>query len=187
MFSFEFDLNPWGVTSAKKISRKRLWKPEKNYPCFGRNFFYFSNLFPVLFDRYIVFPSCMLHSEVSRLKTAKYWPLPGREIFCWPQWTRNSTRRRYNDLMESDDYYRLSENLLSLSSPLTSKLLKETKLWLVAGSAMFANSAGFPRRVKESSTGVVSKCPCLLVQKQMCNTRNLFRDELSRQLIRELL
>ena len=52
--------------------QKTSLKAGKNCPRFGHQLFYFSNLFPVLFDRFIVFTSCMLHSEVSRLKTAKY-------------------------------------------------------------------------------------------------------------------
>ena len=35
-------------------------------------FFIFSNLFPVLLDRFVPFTSCMLHLKVSRIKTAKY-------------------------------------------------------------------------------------------------------------------
>ena len=35
-------------------------------------FFIFSNLFPVLLDRFVVFISYMLHLEVSQLKTVKY-------------------------------------------------------------------------------------------------------------------
>ena len=76
VFQFEFDLNPWGVASAKKVSRKRLWKPKKISPRFGRNLFYFSNLFPVLFDRFIVFTSCMLHSCVTAKNGKILTPTP---------------------------------------------------------------------------------------------------------------
>ena len=68
------DLNPRGVQGAKKTSRKRLWKPKKFFPRFGRHRFYFSNFFAVLFDRFVVFTSCMPHLGVSRLKTTKYQP-----------------------------------------------------------------------------------------------------------------
>ena len=79
--SFEFDLNSWGVDSAKKPSRKCLGKPKKFLRDSGRN----SNLFPVLFDRFVVFTSRLLHLEVSRQKRQNTNP-------HWPQWTGNSTR-----------------------------------------------------------------------------------------------
>ena len=44
LFSFEFDLNPWGVASAKKISRKRLWKPKKILRVSAAISFYFFKL-----------------------------------------------------------------------------------------------------------------------------------------------
>ena len=44
LFSFEFDLNPWGVASAKKISRKRLWKPQKILRVSAAISFYFFKL-----------------------------------------------------------------------------------------------------------------------------------------------
>ena len=59
-------------SQRKENFQKTSLKARKNSPRFGRHLFYFSNLFPVLFDSFIVFTSCMLHSEVSRLKTAKY-------------------------------------------------------------------------------------------------------------------
>ena len=59
-----------GSQRERKFPENVFESPKKNSPRFG--LFYFSNLFPVLFDRFIVFTSCMLHSEVSRLKTAKY-------------------------------------------------------------------------------------------------------------------
>ena len=62
--------------------QKTSLKPKKDSPRFGRHLFFFSNFFPVLLDRFVVFTSCMLHLEVSRIKTAKYKPLRGREIFC---------------------------------------------------------------------------------------------------------
>ena len=40
LFSFEFDLNPWGVASEKNTSLKA----QKNYPRFGRHLFYFFKL-----------------------------------------------------------------------------------------------------------------------------------------------
>ena len=40
LFSFEFDLNPWGVASEKKTSLKA----QKNSPRFGSHLFYFFKL-----------------------------------------------------------------------------------------------------------------------------------------------
>ena len=37
-------MNLWGVASAKKISRKRLWKPKKNSLRFGHHLFLFFKL-----------------------------------------------------------------------------------------------------------------------------------------------
>ena len=56
--------------------QKTSLNAKKDYPRFASNLFIFSNLFPVLLDRFVVFSSCMLacmlHLEVSRTKTAKY-------------------------------------------------------------------------------------------------------------------
>ena len=61
-FSFEFDLNPWGVDSAKKNFQKTSLKAKQISPRARPTFFLFSNLFPVvLYDRFVVFTSCMLH------------------------------------------------------------------------------------------------------------------------------
>ena len=68
LVSFEFDVNSWGVGNETKTSRKRLGKPKKFLSDSGHHLCYFSNLFPVLFDRFVVFTSCMLHLEVSRQK-----------------------------------------------------------------------------------------------------------------------
>ena len=81
MFSFEFDLNPWGVANAKKMPRKRLWKP-KQILRVPAAIIFISNLFPVLLDRFVVFTSCMLHLEVSRIKKKQNTnPTPDMKFF----------------------------------------------------------------------------------------------------------
>ena len=43
-----------------------------------------------------LWPFCcflLMYVRLSRQKKAKHQPPPGREIFCWPRWIGNSTRR----------------------------------------------------------------------------------------------
>ena len=81
LFPFEVDPNSWGVDSAKKPSRKRLGKPKKFLRDTGRHLCCFANLFPVLFDRFVVFTSCILHLEVSRQKRQNAKPYPDGKFF----------------------------------------------------------------------------------------------------------
>ena len=91
---------------GKENIQKTFLKARKKFSAFRQPciFFIFQTCFQYYLTVFAVFTSCMLHSEVSRQKTgkktAKYEPLPGREIFCWPHWTRNSTRRVISILLQ---------------------------------------------------------------------------------------
>ena len=55
LVSFEFDLNPQGVDSAKKISRKRLGKPKKISRRLGRRHCFQYSLTDLLFLPHVYF------------------------------------------------------------------------------------------------------------------------------------
>ena len=78
--------------SRRKFRLGNVLERQKKFPRLGRHLSYFNNLFPALFDHFVVLYSCMsdCHGKKKRQNTS---PPPGREIFCWPRWIGNSTRR----------------------------------------------------------------------------------------------
>ena len=77
---------PMRGRQRKKISRKRLWKPNKFLPELGRHLFYFQTCF-----RYFIQVCCfyLVYPSLRSVKAKKGKTLtPTRtEVFGWPQWT----------------------------------------------------------------------------------------------------
>ena len=60
--------------NREKTFQKKPWKAKKNFSETRPPSFLFFNLFPVVFDRFVVFTSCMLHLQVSAKKDKTLTP-----------------------------------------------------------------------------------------------------------------